>query len=295
MIDIHLYLGAHKTATTHLQGILLANRERLAAKNIGLSAPCDVRKNWLPQFIHFCASKDADERARIAADLAAIAPRDGLWILTEENILGISNDFTYKPGIYPFAGKRLRNLTEVFAGAKATLFFSLRSYDSFYRSAYSEVVRNRGFLPFAKFYDEDRFLGNSWVTTIHMFERVLGQENIVLWRFEDFRALLPDLLRRMTGIESVQELMDAYKPETTRPSLSRKTIEILEDLYPVIDRKESLALVERINKAYPVHEGHEAFTPFTAEQEEAFRQQYDLDVETIKSRFPAIQFLAPAA
>jgi hypothetical protein len=295
MINIHLYLGAHKTATTHLQGILLANRDRLAAHHVALSAPQDVRKEWLPAFFRYCAGAGDAPDAGLAGELRSIAPRSGLWILTEENIAGVCNDFAVKPGIYPQAADRITCLARLFPDAELSLFFSLRSYDGFYRSAYTEVVRNRGYLPFEEFYDEGRFQNNSWVETVRRFQRTLPQERIILWKFEDFRELIPRLVSLLTGIGEVQDLLDAYKPDTTRPSLSRKTVEILKDLHPVLSRKESLALVERINRAYPAGRDWPSYRPFGPEQEAAFRQRYARDIEAIKADYPGIRFLEPAA
>lgn len=286
---ITLYLGAHKTATTHLQGILHANRERLADRGIKLSMPGDVRKEWLPAFFHYCSHKDDASRAKIDE----LAPDKGTWLLTEENIAGVSNDFTHKSGIYPHVGARLKCLRKAWPDSEMRLFFSLRSYETFYRSAYSEVVRNRGYIPFDQFYDEERFRGNSWVETVRQFIEVIPQEKITLWRYEDFRQLVPSILRSMTGIENTEAMIAAYHAETTRPSLSQKTIDILDSLYPVLERKESKKLVERINEAYPVSKGYASLRTFSDEQEKVFRKQYEEDVERIKKEFPRINFLMP--
>jgi hypothetical protein len=293
MLNIHLYLGAHKTATTHLQGILLANRAGLSSGKVVLSAPQDVRKEWLPKFFKYCNNVNMRSDAQLLNDLTVIAPSSGLWILTEENIAGVSNDFAVKPGMYPAAGDRVKCIVDLFKSANVSLFFSLRSYDSFYRSAYSEVVRNRGYMPFNEFYDEARFKDNSWVDMVGRLCDALPQNKIVLWKFEDFRPLVPQLLQRMTGIEKVQPLIDAYKAETTRPSLSQKTIEILADLHKVLDRSELLALVERINRAYSVERGYPPYRAFSDEQEARFAEKYAADIHAIRRNFPDICFLAP--
>ena len=282
-----LYLGAHKTATTHLQGILHANRQRLSEHGIKLTMPGDVRKEWLPAFFHWCNHKDTESKRTMDRQ----APTEGTWLLTEENIAGVSNDFTRLPGIYPKIDKRLSCLREAYPEVEMELFFSLRSYETFYRSAYSEVVRNRGYLPFDEFYDEERFRGNSWLEMVRRIAQVIPQERITLWRYEDFRTLVPEILRRMTGVEDTEAMIAAYHAETTRPSLSQKTIDILDALHPVLDRQESKKLVERINHAYPVGEGHAPLRTFTPEQEGRFRLQYQEDVEAIRSKFPKINFL----
>lgn len=293
MLNIHLYLGAHKTATTHLQGILMANREGLSKSSIALSAPQDVRKDWLPKFFKYCNNMNMRNDGQLVRDLTAIAPTNGIWILTEENIAGVSNDFAVKPGMYPAAADRVKCIKDIFRDANVSLFFSLRSYESFYRSAYSEVVRNRGYIPFEEFYDETRFKHNSWFDMVQRLCDVLPQNKIVLWKFEDFRALLPQLLQRMTGIEKVQSLIEAYKAETTRPSLSQKTIDILGDLHKVLDRSESLALVERINRAYSVASGHPPYRAFSDQQEAMFAKKYEKDIRAIRNEFPDVRFLTP--
>jgi ribulose bisphosphate carboxylase small subunit len=293
MLNINLYLGAHKTATTHLQGILMANRGTLSSGGVKLSAPQDVRKEWLPKFFKYCNNMSLRNDAQLKRELVAIAPQEGLWILTEENIAGVSNDFAIKPGMYPAAADRIKCILELFGEANISFFFSLRSYDSFYRSAYSEVVRNRGYIPFEDFYDESRFKHNSWYDMVRKICDVLPADKVVLWKFENFRELMPQLLQRMTGIDNVQPLIDAYKAETTRPSLSQKTIDILADLHKVLDRNESLALVERINRAYATSAGYPAYRAFPPEQEEKFAKQYENDIQRIKTEFPGIFFLEP--
>lgn len=290
-MKIHLHSGAHKTATTHLQGILMANQDTLMANNIKLSAPRDVRQEWLPKFVKYCNNPANRTNPDLFKDIASMAPDSGLWILTEENIVGAPNDFVTKPGIYPAAGTRVACIAEIFKGADITFFFSLRSYDTLYRSAYSEVVRNRGFLPFSEYYDEERFKDNSWLDMVRSIADVLPQEKIILWKFEDFRSLVPELIQSMTGLDEVAEMIAAYKTEVTRPSLSQKTMEILELLHPVLGRKETLALVERINRAYPIESGYAAYQPFSAEQQSRFRAQYQADIKKIKEKYPGIQFL----
>ncbi len=286
-INIKLYLGAHKTATTHLQGILMANRSVLLKNNIKLSVPQDIRNKWLPNFFKFCSKDDNS----LLPELQAIAPKSGSWVLTEENIVGVSNDFTTLSGMYPKMGERLGCIKKVFKYADIELFFSLRSYDSFYRSAYSEVIRNKGYIPFEEFYDEDRFKNNSWLELVKMLVGVIPQNKITLWCFEDFRALVPKLLKKMTGIPQPEKLIAAYKAETTRPSLSQRTIDILENLYPVLSREESLALVERINKEYAVSSGYTPLSTFNKEQIKSFKDQYVKDIQAIKREFPNINFL----
>ena len=130
MTDIRLYLGAHKTATTHLQGILLANREELLTNGVSISAPQDIRKDWLPKFFKYCRNSHETLESDFKKTLASIKPNEGRWILTEENIVGVSNELATHPGIYPAVGHRLKMLKKLFPGDELTLFFSIRSFNT---------------------------------------------------------------------------------------------------------------------------------------------------------------------
>lgn len=272
----------------------MANRALLSERQIQITAPQDVRKEWLPKFFKYCNNLNMQKNEDLLSDLTSIAPQQGLWILTEENIIGVSNDLVTQSGLYPAASERIKNLVKIFKNAEISLFFSIRSYESFYRSAHSEVTRNRGYLPFEEFYDEIRYSNNSWFETVRMFQDALPQEKITLWKFEDFRSILPKLVQALTGLDDIQILLEAYKPHTTRPSLSQKTLDILSELNPVLSRKESLALVERINRAYPISPDCPNYRPFNPKQESIFQEQYQLDIQKIKASFPAIRFIEPS-
>jgi hypothetical protein len=297
MTEIRLYLGAHKTATTHLQGIMLANRAALAEAGVKLSAPQDVRREWLP--LYFQAVRALTETGTIpdtlAAPLRAWLPVAGDWILTEENIIGVPIELLNQPGIYPHAGKRLAALRALFPEARLRLFFSVRGYDGFWRSMYSEIVRNRGFLPFEQFWKPKAFAKRSWVDTVERFASVLPQADIVLWTFEDFGAVQDTALAQITGQADTAPLVAAYTAEPTRPSLSQKALQVLGDIVPVIGREAGLKLTERINDHYAVAAGHAPFQPFDADQVRDMRAAYARDLATIRDRFPAVQWLEPAA
>ncbi len=70
-----------------------------------------------------------------------------------------------------------------------------------------------------------------------------------------------------------------------------RTIDILENLYPVLSREESLALVEKINKEYAVSSGYAQLNTFNKEQIKSLKEQYVKDIQAIKREFPNINFL----
>lgn len=296
MTEIRLYLGAHKTATTHLQGILIANRERLALKGVHLAAPPDVRKEWMPLF--FQATRKLRQSGAIPQelllDLRKIIPKTGNLILTEENILGVSDGLIKKPGIYPNAPYRLKALRKIFSGCDMSLYFSLRSYDGFWRSMYSETVRTQGFLPWSDFYNPETFDGRKWQETVLDFRSALPKSKITLWRFEDFRAVMPLVLMKLTEESDVAPLIAAYKSDATRTSLSQKTVDILSEVVPALGREAAQQWTRSINKHYSLEAGYPAFSPFNDAESAEMRARYTKDIEYIRRRFPKITFLEPS-
>ena len=287
-MTIKLYIGAHKTATTHIQTLLEHNRDILKANHIQLSTPPQLRKSWLPSFLNYCHH---DNNAHIEK-LKKEAPSDGIWILSDENITGTPYEFKISnKGIYPNIEKRLKCLKSLFPNAKIELFFSLRSYDSFYRSTYLEVVRNRGYLPFKEYYNEEQFRHNSWLNVIEMFTNIIPQKNITLWCYEEIHNLMPEIINQMTELNNAKALIENYPIKKTRESLSNKTLQVLASLSYVMTQEESQKIVEVINNKYPQGNEYSKFIAFNQEKSKEFQKKYIENILSIKEKYPTIQFL----
>jgi len=285
---IKLYIGAHKTATTHIQGIFEHNKTILKAQNIKISTPTELRKSWLKLFMDCCHK---NQRAYMA-QLKDEAPKNGIWILSDENIVGTPYEFMVSnEGMYPNIKKRLLLLKELFPDTKIELFFALRSYETFYRSTYLEVVRNRGYIPFEKYYDKKKFTKNSWKTVIEMFTDVIPQEQITLWLYEDIKTIMPNIINSITGLNNYKELVNNYPLKETRPSLSKKTLDVLASLYTSLTQEESKKIIEDINKKYPIGNKHFKFIAFDNSTLEIFQKKYEMDIEDIRRKYKKINFL----
>ena len=293
-MNLKLYIGAHKTATTHVQNLLAANRSLLSVHNVSLSIPTDIRPNWLPDFDKFV-------RSRNQATLELIldkSPKNGVWIFSEENISGVPNDLRLKPGLYTGLPKKLLAFQEIFAGCQIEVFFSIRSYESFYASSYLEVIRNKGYFPFDEFYDENRYSNNSWIDVVEKLVNIVDQEQVTLWRYEDFTPLLPSVLQRMTDLpqETIAAMISDYNVGKTRPSISNKTLSILQEQhYLGLSKEETIKMLESLNQKYPASSKYGHFRPFDYEQTKSFKDQYENDVKTISCRFPNVNFLHASA
>lgn len=151
--QVHLHLGAHKTATTHLQQIFLANRGFVAKEGVHYDGPVHLRsKKWLTAFRGFAGSAPRNMKRPEYTRLRAKQPLAPLWLISEENLIGGPGDLIRKPGLYPLVGKRLRSFRRLFPATEVKIFFALRSYDTFLRSCYCEIVRNNEYFSWDHFY-----------------------------------------------------------------------------------------------------------------------------------------------
>jgi hypothetical protein len=285
---IKVYIGAHKTATTHIQSILEYNQDALSSNNIKLSTPKKLRPSWLKIFMDYCHNNNLDNIKQLKDE----APKDGIWILSDENISGTPYEFMIiNKGIYPHIKNRLKCLKKLFPDAKIELFFALRSYDTFYRSIYLEIIRNQGYIPFQEFYNKEKFNQNSWKNVITMFTDVIPEENINLWLYEDTKKIIPKILNSITTLNNPEELISNYPVINTRPSLSKKALEVLSSFYPIFTQEESKKIVEEINQKYPISKKYPKFIAFDNIQTKEFQKKYLIDIEAINNCYPKINFI----
>lgn len=270
-----------------MQRLLDANRKTLSEHDIKLSIPQDIRNEWLSSFFEYCNNGNTSTIEKIRSEL----PIQGTWVLSDENFSGTPYDFKLHSGIYPKLQSRVKCFKQIFNDANIEVFFSIRSYDTFYRSTYLEVVRNRGYIPFSDYYQENQYKDNNWVDVLEALANALPEKNITLWCYEDFSTQLPNILKGMTGLSDINKLLSAYKIKITRPSISRKTIEALDELHPKISQTESKKRVEDISSQYPIEGIEDQFLPFGTEKSIIFRLQYKKDISTIIDKYPNINFI----
>ncbi|WP_407877533.1 glycosyltransferase family 2 protein, partial [Francisella sciaenopsi] len=282
---IKLHVGAHKTATTHIQRLLQNSNDYLTKMDILLYIHEDLLKTWMPSFMQYVKTKDTS----LLEKVVPITDYD-TWILSEENISGISYDLKLYSGIYPNMLARIQAFKELFKDYDIQVFFSIRSYEEYYRSAYLEVVRNRGFIPFEEFFCEERFKDNTWVTVISSLVDVFHGRNVVVWCYEDFQKLQSTILRKMTTLNNVDSLISSYTSSKTRPSLSDEAYSIIKDAYYqgcALSKEE----IEDIANKYPAGEIYKAFMPFDSQTIKKYQQQYLDDIDEIKKKHRNLDFL----
>lgn len=286
-MQIILHLGVHKTASTYLQAVLEASRDRLRAEGIGYVTLEEMRGGLTAR-----VRKPGLLGTRLTAALRPLLKRhDGSrrLILSDENLSGGSRELIDR-SFYSAAGERAARLAKALGSDDVRIMIATRSYDSFVSACYCEHLRHFPFLTPAEYaaaVDIDRA---NWSTVIADLCRRFGQERVTVWRFEDFGAIEDQVLSAMSGGVAV----DWIKPGgPVRQSFSQNAVDALTALLPLMGRKQVSALVEPVTQAFS-QPGRVAFRAYDDETAAALRTRYDRDMDNLEREFPRMRLIRPA-
>ncbi len=275
-----LHIGAHKTATTHVQMTLAAQRAALAAQGV------DFLPLELVRPLHFPPSGGRfDWRRRIGGAVMRRHLED--WVrparggpprlaITEENILGNTIELLRWP-FYPRAVERLRRLRALTETKPVRLFLSIRSPDALLPSAYAQTLRTRH-VPGGFEAIRERALRDppSWRDLVARIEAALPRATLRIWTLEDYRENRERILSAYAG--AAVDASTAIAPPLRTRSPSRAAIAALEALDPGLSVDEHTA---RAAEIVARDEDGERFDPFSPEERTRLRDAYRADVEAL--------------
>lgn len=196
---VSIHLGAHKTASTHLQLSLCLIRDDLRAAGLFLAEPSMLREE-AAKIPLSQALADGEGCAAQAACRALLAEARGDaqdLLLTEENILGGTRRgtmFSARGLLYPFAARRLSQAIDIAGGGPVTLYLALRDPAGFQVSAFSLQLLLGNELELASYLQDRDPTQVGWAGLVKRLRAVDGVARVVIWRYEDYPALRLRLL-----------------------------------------------------------------------------------------------------
>ncbi len=284
-----IHIGAHKTATTHLQDTLAQHRERLAEAGVDYiprqvfrTKKLKIGKGTLGWRMWFGG---AGMRWKLYESLDGLLGGLNTVLLSEENLLGSPQDLLTNP-YYAGAEHRLEALASLGRQENLDIFLSIRSTEKTLSSAYSHVILRHP-LP-VNFRDiAERALNRPplWSDLIARARSTIPNARLHVWTLEDYARQPNDIMGKLSGVEiPVHESLP--RPLGTQ-SVSNETIARLEQLDPSLDRlayKEAAALIaesdDRTNK----------FSPFSDSESKILAEAYAEDLDRIERDFPGVLF-----
>ena len=273
---LRVHLGAHKTATTHLQKALHKHRAALRAADIDFIRPVQLRaalaagegRLRLP-WREAARFRTAIDGLRTGAETLAIS---------EENLPGQIRDL-FDDVPYRNLATRVGQLARLAGDTPLSLFLSIRPFDRLWPSAHAEALRHHAHDP-ARI-DRLRRIARrrppSWTDVVARLQRACPRATIRVWRYEDhelhWRALAAAFVGADTGaIASV-----------TRPKGSMSPCAEGVRLAEAVTARERRAEVAAIYAAHPAASG-DAYAPFDAAEVAALSRRYDEDVAALRAR-----------
>lgn len=211
-IEIKLHLGAHKTASTHLQKTLQKNSARLDAGGICYIPLARLRTIFTRQLRRaFRSARDSNVKSLNKGILLSLKDelhrresetgmRYRSLILSDENIFGSLKRLHDSGALYGDCEMRLECLAGLFRGCNVKVIYGIRNYADFYPSAYAELVRDGATCDsFSEFMDRLHLENNSWTTICRCISAAFGEANTRVFRHEDYARIIGNIIEEIAG------------------------------------------------------------------------------------------------
>lgn len=246
MTQIRFHIGAHKTATTHLQMTLARSRLVRGTRYVPLgrlrrflTSPVRKGRPHLPWHRWF----------------------DGTWLLSDENILGTTANAL---AMYPDPAAALR----YFADCDLRIFLCIRCYDTFLPSAWGERLWHHHFCPF-----DARLPERRWTDVVDDLQTALPDVPIHVWRYEDYRAQSQTIMQRYAD-----GAVTSFPPELAAAPKSGFSARAVAELESMVGHRLGRRRLEAVRRRYPVGPDQPRFDPWRARQKEQLQEMYADDV-----------------
>lgn len=275
-----VHIGAHKTATTHLQDTLAAQRGALKGHGIDYLPREQARALGLARGVRRIARKKSDFLLRQALwPMTMTIARQGpaVFAISEENFLGGVDALGVCP-FYPNATSQIATLTNLLQPAPLHLFLSLRDYATLFSSVYIQRLRQGpvkgGAERMLKQWTESP---PSWPCLVRRIQAAAPRAEVSVWTFEDYAEHPTQIMSAFLGGTPIEDLQLPPPPETK--ALSRSAVLALEGLPPSLSRGERKKAVRNIENAKGCSE---RYRPLPRDVHDWLSQKYADDLEIIR-------------
>ncbi|RCW88090.1 hypothetical protein [Paracoccus lutimaris] len=288
-----IHLGAHKTASTHLQNSLRMAQGQLRAAGVFYAAPVVLRSPYLPLIPVLLRPECPDwyrpHLVRVLSEARDICPE---VLLSDENLLGGINRYNLFGGsglLYPDAPRRVAETIALAGGGPATLCLAVRDPIRFNLSAFAHLVIRGEEIALDQFLRRRDPARADWVGLVRRLSALPGIARIVVWRYEDYPALRPRILARMLPPALVAQVPDAPPANEglTQPGYDWFVARAL------ADSKVGLrVLARRARMRFPAADGHAPLRLLPDEDYARSAAGYARQIRQLR-HLPGVELLAP--
>lgn len=283
-----LHVGAHKTASTHFTRVIRQNFQM--AQGLGVRVPVRAlvremvthRLSSIPDKRPVPAGYDVDAR-----DMALGLPK---MFVIDENIMGTPRNLFSGGQMYPRADRRLRRAARLFEGLPVDVMLGIRNPATFLASAWSESLRTNMYQSFDDYCDGAIAQDVSWAAVMDRLFEAVPQAHFVLYRYEDYPGVLPQLVSR--GLDQSPDTVLDYEPIETpvRVGLSQAALDEVHRIAAAREKMPSKEEVDAIMEQMPKSAEFPAPMPWSPEDAALLGERYETDVAHLANH-PRVTFL----
>ena len=271
--SISLHIGAHKTASSHLQNLLYKNRGLLAEANIRVYGPRYLRMQGrnLAAMFGTSWSESPTPRRKPQRQLKFLAKGRSHMVLSEENLVGNLADQkgrTVMP-LYPAAQDRVQELVSKWAPVPTELFLAVRDPTSFLASAYSQAMFGGIHIRPRQFRLKNDWREVDWAEYVDRLRAVTGLSNIYVWRQEDYNQSQRLIMAKLLRWDHADDLkiIDKRVHQGLSVSAVQHTLEAASE-------GQTGTLARDARRAFPVGDAHKLFDLYSESAKRKSREAY---------------------
>lgn len=291
-----IHLGAHKTATSHMQRTLLAHRDALVANGCDYLPVPELRPlmqpyvqpgSWKRRFWSPPVAR------RFLRDLDGMRRGPGTVLLSDEDLLGYARD-QLESRLYPDF-RALHLVRAMAARANETrLFLCVRAPHTLLPSAYAQALKAEPFAPghLDRLAQRMQQTPPCWSELVNRIKTALPNLPLRIWRYEDYRTHQAEIIAHFVGMDpgALPEVPPVHGTTSPAPQAIAEA-EILDKTLPQRDR---ILRIREIYATWPAGPEHGRMTPFSESAAAALQAHYTQDLDAIERQWPGT-LLRPGA
>jgi hypothetical protein len=274
--EVRLHIGAHKTATTHIQDVLEKNATLLKSNDVLYLPRSFMRSSGLSAAVrdNYWEVQSQDRLTNIADLISSSNSLPRRILISDEDMLGMSIDILR--GLYTNISLRMKPWECKTTGCRTTVFLSIRDYANLLPSAYAQAMRDGALVSsFETYLDFWNSVAPSWSSVVGELKTVFPAADIKVWTFEHYVTHARQITAMLADIES--PLVDAPIPHETK-RLSMSAVQAIANL----DRRLSLgSRRQRVSEIVASDTSGDAYDPLGATDRSALSARYQTELAQI--------------
>lgn len=289
--SVAFHVGAHKTATTHLQWSLQRASFRLANAGVQYYGPDHFRlpRRSLNRLFGLRHGTAITPRRAAADQLALMRKGAHRLVLSEENFIGVLNNPRRKAvrQHYPEAADRIAALAAALQAPHFALCIGIRHPAGYLNSGYGQQLLGGRIMSMEQYLRRHPLENVDWLSLVERLRDARGVSHVTVWRYEDYGPLFPRICGALVG-EDAAPLVRPYK-RPTHVGLSARAVAAV---HAQFDGTNAQGLAQKYRTAFPTGDEYPGFDGFDKAAHAAVSAAYDAQCAAIAG-LSGVTFLTP--